>query len=121
LYADMASPHNGYLSVLLGSGAIGLVLVLLMNVRLLGWYRVVRRRLPGYEWMLPAYAFLAVLTFLDYGIWGVTSPALLVFFVVYFALWRLRRIARARAANQMTGWSVVADGTQAIESRAFPP
>jgi O-antigen ligase len=92
LYASMASPHDGYFAVLLGSGVVGVVLVLFMNLNMFRWFRIARSRgrIAGFTWTMPAYLYLAGITFFDYGVWGVTSPALLTFFVLYLTLWRLK-------------------------------
>jgi hypothetical protein len=93
----MASPHNGYLAVLLGSGVPGLIIVATINLQLIRNTR--RATHPSQHdsgWHRPVYVFLALVTLFDYGVWGVTSPALLVFMLTYFSAALLR--------NQSAEW-----------------
>lgn len=85
VYRD--SPHNGYLSVLLGSGVVGSAIVVVMYASF--WRRLDRgsvgRDLALNERVTFVFLFLSLLTFMDYGVWGVTSPGMLIFAVLYSA------------------------------------
>jgi hypothetical protein len=118
LGTSMASPHDGFFAVLLGSGVVGSLLVLLMHVRCFIWFRK-HRALGGrssFEWTMPAYLFLTGITMFDYGVWGVTSPALLAFFVLYFTLWR---IAKPAPAHPLVGLDADQAGT-AVRASSRP-
>lgn len=92
----MDSPHNGYISILLGSGVIGLALVVAMYFR---FYRyVIRIKKPENieirDSLILVFVFLSALTGMDFGVWGVTSPSMLTFaitYIVVFKIWRSER------------------------------
>lgn len=98
LGTEMASPHNGYFSVLLGTGVLGLVLCASIHWKIIHRLGRIRRsdRWNDNKWLFPTFWFLTIITFFDYGIWGVTSPALMVFCFVYFGVTRLAAELRAR-------------------------
>lgn len=82
-------PHNGYLSVWAGSGLLGLLIVgWMFRVYLANLGRVMRARaMPTCDLaLLHVFVFLGLITLMDYGIWGVTSPGMLIFAVAYVAL-----------------------------------
>jgi O-antigen ligase len=95
---DMASPHNGYLSVLLGSGLVGLYLCILIHVKLYKNLMHIRhsKYWDQYKWIYPTFLFLTLITFFDYGIWGVTSPGLLLFTILYFSSSNISRQIRRK-------------------------
>ena len=84
---NMESPHSGYISILLGSGVIGAILVALM------YLTYVRNVLKMKKWselqmknsLIFVFLFLADVTIMDYGAWGVTSPSMLVFSLIYLS------------------------------------
>jgi hypothetical protein len=90
---SMASPHDGYLSVLLGSGIFGVILCLAVHLRILRHLRIIRKYGPWsrFHWMHAVFSVLVIVTLFDYGVWGVTSPALMIFAVIYFVTSRAAR------------------------------
>lgn len=87
LAQDMSSAHNGYLSVLLGSGLTGLCIIFWIHISLFLRIRSNDRKksYPMLRWAFPAYLLLSISTLFDYGIWGIASPALLIFFLLYYS------------------------------------
>jgi len=80
----MNQPHNGYLSVLLGTGILGLILVLLITR---SWFELNRNLKADGNFSIGAINLAVLGSFLhttfDYGIWGVPNPETLLFFSFY--------------------------------------
>lgn len=82
----MDSPHNGYLSVLLGSGIIGLIIVGIIYWNFLSNLSRPNNTINFLKGpMILVFIYLAAATIMDYGIWGVTSPAMLIFCIIYIS------------------------------------
>lgn len=88
---SMNQPHNGYLSVLMGTGLIGLSLVIIITYM---WFRLVNRIIktsssPTVEALHRANVGLILFSFVDFGIWGTPNPQTVLFFFSYILLNRL--------------------------------
>lgn len=94
LLQDMSSAHNGYLSALFGSGILGLLLCVFIHGRLYFNISHVQKTVPAgmSDWLLPVFLLLSISTFFDYGIWGTSSPSLMVFSLMFFIAMRLKAL-----------------------------
>jgi O-antigen ligase len=77
----MNQPHNGFLSVLIGTGIIGFILILFI---IKSWFKYRQKLKTDIRFPIES-MHLAILgallhTTMDFGIWGVPSPEMLIFF-----------------------------------------
>ena len=73
----MSSAHNGYVSILLGSGVIGFILILIIHV--LYYIRALK---SNDKFHMAAFITLSISTLFDYGIWGTASQGFLIFMYI---------------------------------------
>ncbi len=86
----MNQPHNGYISILLGTGIVGFILALFIVKSWFGLRKKIKsdRRLPiGGVYLASLGALLH--TVMDYGIFGVPNPEMLVFMSLFVLIHKI--------------------------------